>query len=106
MALHTITEPSAEEQQVRIYNTRMRRSNVKVLEPDRKYAVCLISLAPAVNQPGDYAALKAAVEDVMGIQAVELLIDGQCPASIPEGKELRMVVDAHLRIDDVPESEV
>lgn len=103
MALQTITEPTADEKQLQIYNTRMKRSNVKVLELDRKYAVCLISLHAAVNQPGDYTALKTAIEAVTGVQQVELLIDGQCPASIPTGKELRMICEAHLRIDDAPE---
>jgi hypothetical protein len=103
MAINTITEPSADTQQVDMYNRRMRRSNVKVLETDRKYAVCLIALHSAVNQPGDYGALKAAIEGVTGIQEAELLVDGQAPSSIPEGKQLRMVVEAHLRLDDAPE---
>jgi hypothetical protein len=62
----------------------------------------LLALNPAVNQPGDYAALKAAIEAVTGVVEIELLIDGQAPSSIPTGKELRMVCDAHLRIDDAP----
>jgi len=102
MAVVSITEPTADTQQVNMYNRAMRRSNVKVLSLDQKYAVCLISLAPAVNQPGDYAALRAAIEAITGIQEIELLIDGQTPSSIPVDKELRMVCEAHLRIDDAP----
>ena len=66
MAIRTITEPTAEQQLLDTYNRKMKASNVKVLEPGRKYAVCLVSLAGAVSQPDDYAALKAAVmvEDV------------------------------------------
>lgn len=104
MAIHTITEPSLDEQQVRIYNTMMRQSNQKTLLTDQKYAVCLIRLHPAVNQPTDYATLKVAIEAVRGVQEIALLIDGQTPALIAEDKELRMVVDAHLRIDVAPEA--
>ena len=103
MAIATITEPSADQQMLNRYNTRMKRSNVKVLELDRKYAVCLISLAAGVTQPDDYAALKTAIEDVTGVTEIELLIDGQCPSSIPSGKQLRMICEAHLRIDNAPE---
>ncbi|HUW34504.1 MAG TPA: hypothetical protein VM223_23095 [Planctomycetota bacterium] len=104
MELRTITEPSADDQQAELYNTRMRRSNVETLVPGRKYAVVLIKLAAAVNQPGDYAVLKTNIEAVLGVQDIKLLIDGQAPASIPDGKELRMVVAAHLRIDNAPEA--
>ena len=102
MALRTITEPSADVQQVELYNHRMRRSNNKVLAVGQKFAVCLIRLADAVNQPGDYAALKVAIEAIPGIQEINLLIDGQCPASIPADKHLVGYVEAHLRIDHIP----
>ena len=99
MAVQTITEPSADEQKVDLYNTRMRRSNVEVLVADSKYAVCLIRLHPAVNQRGDYPALKVALEAVAGIQDVSLLIDGHAPAVVPKGKELLLVCSAHLRMN-------
>ncbi len=102
MALQTISEPSTDDQQVDLYNTRMRRANMKALTPGRKYAVVLLKLAAGVNQPGDYAALGAAIAAITGISGVTLLIDGQAPASIPAGKQLDLVVDAHLRIDDAP----
>ena len=102
--MQTITEPTADQQQERMYNTRMKRSESVVLELDTKYAVCLLKLAPGVTQPDDYPTLKAAVEAVVGIQEVTLLIDTHgTPAEIPEGKELRMVAEAHLRIDNAPE---
>jgi hypothetical protein len=99
MAVQTITEPSADAQQVRLYNTTMRRSNQEGIATGQKFAVCLVKLAAAVNQPDDYAALKTAIEAVTGVQEISLLIDGQCPASIPVGGELRAVVDGHLRIE-------
>ena len=104
MAIATITEPSADQQQINRYNTRMKRSNVKVLDLDRKYAVCLISLAAGVTQPDDYSTLKTAIEAVTGIVEIDLLIDGQAPSSIPAGKQLRMICEAHLRIDNAPEA--
>ena len=104
MAIQTITEPTADQQQERIYNTRMKRSNVVVLTTDTKYAMVLLKLNSAVEQPDDYATLKTAVEAVTGIVGVSLLIDTHgTPAVIPEGKELRLVAEAHIRIDDAPE---
>lgn len=103
MAIQTISEPSAAEQQVVLYNTRMRRSNIETLTPSGKYAIVLLKLAPAVT-PANYAAIGQAINAITGIQGVTLLIDGQAPASIPEGKQLNMVVDAHLRIDAAPEA--
>jgi len=106
MPTRTITEPTAVQQLLDTYNRKMKAANVKTLETSGKYAICLISLAGGVSQPGDYAALKSAVEGITGITEIELLIDGQCPASIPEGKQLRMICEAHLRIDDVPVEEI
>ena len=104
MTFLTISDLSEEQQQLHLYNTRMKRSNIVVLEPATKYALVLITLAAGVTQPDDYAALKTAIEAVTGIQAVTLLIDTHgTPATIPAGKQLRMVAEAHIRIDDIPE---
>jgi hypothetical protein len=103
MPIATITEPSADAQQVRLYNTAMRRSNQEVIATSQKFAICLIKLAGAVAQPGDYAAMKTAIEAVTGVQGIVLLVDGQCPASIPSGKELRAIVEGQLRIENVSE---
>ena len=100
--LQTIVEPSAEAQQIRLYNTQMRRSNHCELIPSQKFAICIVELNPAVVQPTDYSTLKTQVEAIVGIQRISLLVDGQCPASIPEGKQLVGYVEAHLRIDDLP----
>ena len=104
MKIQTLTLPTADEQQVKIFNRDVKKSNVAVIELDTKYAMVLIKLNPVVSQPGDYAALKTAVEAVTGIVEVSLLIDTHgTPASIPAGKELRLVAEAHIRIDDAPE---
>ncbi len=102
MPLVTITEPSADEQQVGMYNRRMRKGSRQGIDTGQKFAVCLIELAGGVNQPGDYAALKASVEAIAGIERISLLIDGQAPATIPVDMELRLCVEGHLRIDNVP----
>jgi len=104
MPIQTIVEPSADEQKTEVYNTRMRRSNVEKLEPSRKYAIILLALKPAVIQPDSYTAIGAAIKSVPGIDNITLLIDGQAPETVPVGKQLRMVVDAHLRIDNAPEA--
>jgi hypothetical protein len=98
----TIVEPTADQQQIDVYNRKMRRGNRKVIATEQRFAVCLVEFNAAVDQPGDYAALKASVEAITGIESISLLIDGQAPVSIPEGKELRLYVEGHLRIDDAP----
>ena len=102
MAVNTITEPSADEKQKLVYNRKMRRSNTVEIDPSQKLTVCLLKLAPAVTQ-SDYPTLKTAIEAVAGIQSISLLVDGQAPASIPADTDLRIVVDAQMRIDNTPE---
>lgn len=103
MAVVTIAEPTADQQMQAMYNRAMRATApARVMTPDQKYAVCLIELGPVVDQPGDYAALKTAIEAVPGIQEISLLIDGQCPASVPGDTELRLYVSAHTRLDNTP----
>lgn len=92
MALQTIAEPSADQQQLNMYNTKMKRHSPLVLTAGEKYAACRLRLAPAVTQ-GDYPTLKAAIEAITGIQEAQLLIDGQCPAGIPADKELRLICE-------------
>jgi len=101
----TLTEPTADEKQKLVYNRKMRRGSTQAIDPSQKFAVCLLKLAPAVNQPGDYAALKGAIVAVPGIQDIDLLVDGVTPASIPENTQLRVVVEAQIRIDDLPPEE-
>jgi len=76
-----------------MYNTRMKRSAPLALTAGERYVACRFRLAAAVVQPGDYPALKTAIEGIAGIQEVYLLVDGQCPASIPDGKQLRLVCE-------------
>jgi len=99
MAVVTLSEPSAEEQQVHLYNTRMKKSNRTTLATDQKYAAVLLSLHPSVTQ-GDYGTLKTAIEAITGILDAELLIDGQTPATIPSGKQITMIAEVHLRLDN------
>lgn len=99
----TITEPSADQQQKDLYNRRMRASNVVTLDTGAKYATVVVKLAPAVNQPGDYGALKTAIEQIAGIQSISLMVDGQAPAAIPADHELNLYTTVHLRIDPTPE---
>ena len=104
MELRTIIEPSAEQRQIALYNEKMRNGSHDTLSVGRKYAVVLLKLAAAVKQPGDYAALGAAIKAIPGIADVGLAVDGQAPATIPEGKQLVLYIDAHLRIDNAPEA--
>ena len=99
MAIVTITEPSADEVQKLLYRTRMRRANHVTLATEQKFACVVLSLAPAVTQV-DYPALKAAIEAIAGIQEVQLLLDGQMPASIPADTELRFQMQGDVTIED------
>jgi hypothetical protein len=101
MAIITIEEPTPDQQQQIIYNKRMRGTNIVAVDPDQKFAVTLIKLAAGVNQPGDYPALKTAIEAIAGIQEISLLIDGQTPSTIPAETELRVLVEGQIRIDDL-----
>ena len=102
----TISEPSADQQQKNLYNSsRMQRSNYAEIATEQKVAVVVLKLAPGVDQPGDYAALKTAVEAITGIQNVELMVDGQAPATIPADHHMRLYVTVHPRIHADPEPE-
>ena len=103
MAIQTITEPDADARQVGMYNRKMRRCNRHDVDTGEKFAVCLLKLNGAVNQPGDYATLKSAVEGITGITEILLLIDGQAPAAIPVGMKLTVNVEGHIRIDSDPD---
>jgi len=96
----TISEPTTNEQLLRVYNERMKASNNKELGLNRKYAICLISLDDTFDQPDNYQRLQDAVVALRGVTKADLLIDGKCPSAIPAGKKLVMVVEAHLRIDN------
>lgn len=99
MSVRTLTMPSADEQQKLVRN-RTRISNNEPIGLSQKFAVVLLKLAPAVTQ-ADYPALKAAVEDIPGIQNVALLVDGLTDTTLPLNSEFKLVSDVQVRIDDV-----
>lgn len=101
MSVKALTVPSADEQQKLVYNRKVRVSNQVELPLDKKLAVVVLQLAPAVER-SDYPELKTAIEAIAGIQDVELLVDGKTPASIPENTILWLATDVQLRIDDNP----
>ena len=100
-AVNTIVIPSADDQLRMALNQRARAGNFVLVDAEQKVAVVALKLAPAVTQ-ADYPALKTAIEAIAGIQSVELLVDGQAPATIPAGDELRLYVEAHLRSHPIP----
>lgn len=104
MTVQTLTVPSADEQQKLVYNRKVRKGNSVELPLDKKLACVILQLSPAVTQD-DYPALATAIKAIAGIQEVDLLVDGQTPASIPTGTKLVLVADVQLRIDDLPEGE-
>lgn len=97
----TITEPTADQQLIDLYNRGMVKAKSLVLATDQLYAVCLIKLNNAVK-PTDYPAIGAAINAVTGVMGIDLLMDHKTRAAIPADHELRLIVEANLRIDPLP----
>ncbi|MHC4605101.1 MAG: hypothetical protein ACYS6W_17435 [Planctomycetota bacterium] len=99
MAIKTLTEPTADEQQCLVYNRKMRVSNSAELPLGKKLA-CVVLQLNGVVVPDDYPALATAIKAIPGIQDVFLLVDGQTPANIPDDTVLTLVAEVQLRIDN------
>lgn len=96
----TITIPDADEQLQIAVNKRARASGNLLLDEDQKFACVLLRLAPAVTQD-DYAVLRADIQAIPGIQGASLLVDGQVPTDISEDYQVRLYLEAALRIEDI-----
>ena len=105
MAVNTITEPTGDDLTKLVFAKRLRANSSMDLENDTKYALCVLKLAGAVT-PADYPALKTNIIAVTGIQDVDLLIDHQTKATVPENhtQVLSVAADIQLR-DDTPAPE-
>ena len=104
MALQTIIEPTADQKQLDVYNRRMKRANTATVATGAKCVLVLLELGGDANLTDyNYKTIATDIAKVAGVSNVEMLINVECPATIPEGKELRMICEAHLRIDDAPE---
>ena len=104
MAVKSLPTFSADEQQKIIVNRKMRMGNSVELPLNKKLACVVLQLNDVVV-PDDYPALATAIKAISGIQDVDLLVDGQTPASIPDGTKLMLCAEVQLRIDDLPEEE-
>jgi len=101
---NSLNEPTLDDLRRQYYSLEMRQRGTLVeLEAERKWAICLLKLAPAVNQPGDYATLATAIKAVSGVQDIDLIIDGQATDDIPEGYKLVMASGVNQRFDEIPE---
>lgn len=70
-----------------------------VVDPEQKVAIVYLPLAPGVDQPGDYAAIRTAIEAVTGIQDdVTLVVDGQVPTRAPDGFHWVLNTEAAFRL--------
>ena len=99
----TLAEPTTDEQIIKMYNSGMVRAKTLDLATDQLYALCLIKLNNSVV-PGDYPALKAAIEAITGVQEISLVIDHHTRATLPADRELKAVVEINLRLQPVPEA--
>lgn len=98
----TLTEPTADQATINAYNKGMAMAAQEVLDTDTRYALCLLKLHSSVT-PGDYAALKAAIEGVTGVMNISLVVDHVTRASIPADKQLVARMEIDLKLAPVPE---
>ena len=96
----TLSEPTADQITKNIYNRGMAIASKLNLNTDQLYALCLIKLNNSVV-PGDYPALKTAIEVITGVQEITLVIDHHTRTSVPANTQLSAYLEMNLRIDDV-----
>lgn len=68
-----------------------------LLEEDQKFVSVLIRLAPGVQQPGDYPALKAAIEAIPGIQEIIPMVQGITPTELEPDIQTQIVVASRIK---------
>lgn len=100
----TISEPDLDAQLVDVYNRTMRTAERVKLNPDLKYAVVLLKLNKNVDA-ADYPALETAIEGIAGIRKCSIIIDHLTRVNLPADHELWAIIEAHIRIDPIPEEE-
>ena len=98
MAVNRIPAPSAEERQIASVNKFCRKGN-KVLDiGTSQNLACLLVTLDADVTPADYADMRNDILAVRGFSGVHLLVDGQTPATIPDGTQIDVVCEVRLRI--------
>jgi hypothetical protein len=103
MANTTFPLPTAAEAMTIAVNRKSKNTKTVVVADDQKLALVLLELNSAVT-PDDYASLGTQIQAITGIQGVNLVINGITRPSVEAGEEQIVVVDAHLRTRDVPET--
>ena len=100
----TISEMSNDDLIRLLYSRSMKRSVIKLLETDTKYAICLVKLHSAVTS-ADYPTLAFNIKQITGIEDVNLLIDFQTRDSLPvpsdpvtKESKLQLEIEADLNI--------
>jgi len=102
MAVTTITEPTGDDLTKLVFAKRLRANSSMDLANDTKYALCILQLAGAVTQE-DYPTLKTQIIAITGIQDVDLLMDHQTKAAVPENHTQVLSVAADIKLrDDTP----
>ena len=91
-------ERTVEETDQEEYDRFMRQSESIALEPDTLYAVALVRLHSTVD-PSDYPTLKTAIEAVASVQEITLVVDHHTDAAVPEGRALKVIIDAQIKRD-------
>ena len=94
----TLTEPTADNQTLNMYNKGMAAVDKRDLDTDQLYALCLLKLNNSVV-PGDYPTLKTAIEAIAGIMDIQLVIDHHTRATVPTDTKLVAVMEINLRIE-------
>ena len=105
MTVTTITEPTGDDLTKLVFAKRLRANSSMDLLNDTKYAVVILKLAAAVT-PADYGTLATAVKTIAGINDIDLLMDHQTKAVVPENHTQVLSVAADIKLrDDTPEPE-
>lgn len=103
-AVQTITEPSAIDQMVTMFNSpKMVRGRLIPISGEDRWAVAYIPLDAGVVQPDDYAALRKAIDAIPGLGTPMLLVDRRKTTTVPEGYELFLSGTAQMRLYKIPE---
>ena len=103
---NTIPRPTSDELRKNWQNSKAYNKKSVDIDVDQKYAVVLLCLHANVSQPDDYSALGSAIKDIVGIQDVQLMVDGHTVDSVPDGEKLVAVTKTAIRQVTIPKEEV
>ncbi len=79
-----------------------KKTNTVPVQPGKKFLVFGMYVVDGA-EVSDLPTIKTAVNAITGVTASKALLFGESPETIPDGKELVLYIDMHLRCDATPE---